>query len=196
MSATCPQCSASDQSVAVPHALAPAARPPLDEVARVQLLPPPAPQPGRLRLNGGTITCYALAGVFTLLAVLSLLGNRDAEQLDGAEPAYVAGYLIGPFLIPFLLLLIAVVLHAVSRKGQRRRFTETLPAQQALWQRHHFVWQAAWLCHRCRVAFFPPAVLRPDVAASPPIPLDQFPLWVTTASDRTYGSPTPPVAPT
>ncbi|MFE6866757.1 hypothetical protein ACFVFS_09380 [Kitasatospora sp. NPDC057692] len=194
MSATCPQCSAPDQSVAVPHALAPTAQPPLDEAARAQLVPPPAPQPGRLRLNGGTITFYALTGVLTLLAVLSLFGNHDAD-LDGAEPAYVAGYLIGPFLFPLLFLLIAVVLHAVSRKGQHRRLAETLPAQQALWQRHHFVWQSAWLCRRCRVAFFPAAALRPDVAASPPIPLDQFPLWVVTASDRTYGFPTPPVAP-
>ncbi|MEV6972607.1 hypothetical protein [Kitasatospora sp. NPDC093806] len=193
MSAACPQCSAPDQSVAVPHALDPAAQPPLDEQTRALLAPPPPPQPAPHRMGGAAICFYSLAGVFALLAVFALTRPR-VDDPTSYGTAYALGYFIGPFLLPALFAGIAAIIHAVSKGRHGRRAAESLPQQQAFWQRNHAVWQAAWLCRRCRVAFFPDGVLRKDFAASPPIPLDQFPLWVVTAAERAYGAAAP-VAP-
>ncbi|MFF2661086.1 hypothetical protein ACFVUH_27450 [Kitasatospora sp. NPDC058032] len=193
MSATCPQCSASDQSVAVPHALEPTAEPPLDEPTRALLAPPPPPQPGRHRSVVAT-TFYALAGVF---AVFGLLGLAKAfrEDHEGAETVALIAYFVGALTVPGLLLAVGLITHVVSRRRHERGFVENYGPLHAVWQRNQHVWQAARFCHRCRVVFFPDAALRPDFPASPPIRPEQFPLWVVTAADRAYGFPNAPVAP-
>ncbi|MFE7190842.1 hypothetical protein [Kitasatospora sp. NPDC057541] len=193
MSATCPQCSASDQSVAVPHALAPTAEPPLDEPTRALLAPPPPPQPGRHR-SVVAITFYSLSGVFAVFGLLSVT-KSFREDLEGAETAELIAYFVGTLIVPGFLLAVGLIARVVSRRRHERRFVENYGLLHAHWQRHQHVWQAAWFCRRCRVAFFPDAVLRPDFPASPPIRLEQFPLWVVTAADRAHGFPNAPVAP-
>ncbi|MFF2352336.1 hypothetical protein ACFVVL_21440 [Kitasatospora sp. NPDC058115] len=192
MSATCPQCSASDCTVAVPQALAPGAQPPLDEPSRARLAPPPAPQQAPYRMGGTAISFFVLAGVFTLGSVVSLITESGADE--GYDAAYQLGRDMGRFLVPVLFLCVALASHTVARRRHLRDAARPNPMQQTLWQRRHQVWQAAWFCHRCHVAFFPAAVLRPDFPASPPIPLDQFPLWVVTATDRVHGFPPSPAA--
>ncbi|MFD7581766.1 hypothetical protein [Kitasatospora sp. NPDC059817] len=183
MSATCPQCTAPDQSVLMAHALADTTAP-LDDSTRALLYPPPEPQPAPAEPSTGAIVLFVLAAVFGLLGVLSQL--RDDEDLSGYDSAYQLGYHVGPFILPAVLLVIGLIVWTVSRSRHRRAVERGLPEQRALWQRHLHVWQAGWLCRRCQVAFFPDASIRPDFPASPAIPVEQFPLWVMTAAERAF----------
>ncbi|MFI8082076.1 hypothetical protein ACIF6L_14970 [Kitasatospora sp. NPDC086009] len=188
MSATCPQCEASDRSVPVSRALADTTEP-LEEPVRALLAPPPEPKPAR-ELSGGAIALSALAAIFAVVGILSLV--RDREDLSGYDAAYRAGYLAGPFILPLILLGAAAIVELVARS--RRRPGSGSPEEEAHRQPHARVWQAGWLCRRCRVAFFPEASIRPGFPASPAIPLEQFPHWVMTAAERAFGAQARPVA--
>ncbi|MER7705569.1 hypothetical protein ABTX81_22090 [Kitasatospora sp. NPDC097605] len=192
MSATCPQCSASDCTVTVPYALAATTHPPLDEPTRARLAPPPPPAPGPHKSTVATVF-YALAGVFITLSVLPL-ARALREDLADAGAVEVIAVFLGALTLPGSLLTVGLIARAVSRRRHERAFADDYAVMNASWQRHQHVWQASWFCRRCHVAFFPDAVLRPDFLASPPIPLDQFPLWVVTATDRAYGFPPSPAA--
>ncbi|MFJ9950663.1 hypothetical protein [Kitasatospora sp. NPDC091207] len=194
MSATCPQCAMPDRSVPVSHALVDTAQP-LDEPLRALLSPPPEPPPAREGLSGAAIALSVLAAVFCLLGVLSLIRNRG--ELAGYDPDYRVGYLMGPFVLPLILLAIAAIVEVVKRSRRSRASGGPgagTPEEVARRKRHLLVWQAGWLCRRCRVAFFPEASIRQGFPASPAIPLEQFPLWVMTAAERAFGPDARPVA--
>lgn len=186
MSATCPQCAAPDQSVAVSQALADTTQP-LAAPIRALLSPPPAPQPAEEGgLSGAAISLSALAAILGVLGVLSLV--RDRADLAGYDPAYRVGYLAGPFVLPLFLLGIAAIVEVVKRSRRRAAPASSSPEETARRQLHARVWQAGWLCRRCQVAFFPEASIRPGFPASPAIPVEQFPLWVMTAAERAFGA--------
>jgi uncharacterized membrane protein len=158
----------------------------------MQLSPPAEPRPAPVEESAGAIVLFVLAAVFCLIGVLTLF--RKDEDLDGANAAYRLGYHLGAFVLPALLLVIGLIVRVVSRKRRRRSAERGLSEQQAHWQRHLRVWQAAWLCQHCQVAYFPEASIRPGFPASPAIPVEQFPLWVMTAAERAFG-PIPPAIP-
>ncbi|MFE2724222.1 hypothetical protein [Kitasatospora sp. NPDC059327] len=190
MSATCPQCATPDRSVPVSHALGDTAQP-LDEPLRALLSPPPEPPPAGEGLSGAAIALSVLAAVFCLLGVLSLVRNR--EELAGYDPAYRTGYLMGPFVLPLILLAIAAIVEVVKRNRRPRVSGAGSPEEVARRKQHLLVWQAGWLCRRCRVAYFPEESIRPGFPASPAIPPEQFPFWVMTAAERAFGPDARPV---
>ncbi|WP_406193127.1 hypothetical protein OH807_02195 [Kitasatospora sp. NBC_01560] len=125
-----------------------------------------------------------MAGLFVLLGVRALSSGDDG---DPADTAYRAGYSLGPFLLAVLLLAAAGAAQFLARRRRRLTAERQLPAQRELWQRRRQVWQAAWLCRRCRVAFLPAASVGPDVPASSPVAPEEFPLLVTATADRAFG---------
>ncbi|MEU6239119.1 hypothetical protein [Kitasatospora sp. NPDC047058] len=182
MNATCPQCAEADQTVAVPRALTDADRP-LDQPTRALLSAPSEPA----GTSGAAITLFILAGLLALLGLRGLLSHDDRA---GSDAAYQAGYNLGPFLFATILLTIGFVVHAVSR---RRRLRTAGPQRQPReqYQQLRRLWRAAWLCHRCQVAFLPAASIQPGFPDSPPIPVAQFPQWLAATAERTVGTGTP-----
>ncbi|WP_327681822.1 hypothetical protein [Kitasatospora sp. NBC_00458] len=193
MTATCPQCTASDEAVAVPEALADARRP-LDEPVRAQLAAPLLLPPEPEGVGGGAITCYVLAGLVGLLQLRSLVAEKSRDE-EVRDAAYQAGAVLGPWIVVALLLGIGVAVQVARRRRRAAKARAAgLPTREE-WspelrdqrKRQFRVWEAAWLCRRCLVAFFPDGAVRPDFPASPAIPVGEFPLWVVTAAERAFG---------
>ncbi|MGW4897031.1 hypothetical protein ACWEQL_32940 [Kitasatospora sp. NPDC004240] len=187
MSATCPQCAAPDQSVALPQVLEDAVQP-LDKPTRALLAPPPRPQAAKGGTPEGAVAFFAASGLSLLLGVAKLLSGGESLERNGV--AYQMGYRSGWFLLAGVLLLIGLAVRS-NAKDKAKESAEELPAKEAQWELHHRVWQDGWLCRRCRVAFFPEGAIRPDYPASPAIPVEQFPVWVTTAAERAFGTDEP-----
>ncbi|MBP0454811.1 hypothetical protein J5Y04_35620 [Kitasatospora sp. RG8] len=175
----------------MPHALADTAGP-LDEAARSLLSPPPAPGPAAVKRSGAATVIYAAAGLF---AVVGLMGMATGGQdVEGADPGYSAGYYLGAVAVPVLAALVGLVVQLATKQRRVRTAEAGVTAQRAAWERRHKVWQAAWLCRRCRVGFFPEGAIRPDVPASAAVPVTELPMWVTTTAERVLGAPEPAVA--
>ncbi|MEV0537958.1 hypothetical protein [Kitasatospora sp. NPDC050463] len=182
MSATCPTCEAADETVAVHKALQDSDRP-LDPPTRELLSMPP--EPGGT--SGAAITLFILAGLFGLPGLHTLLSGDDGGNSDAA---YQVGHRYGTFLVAAILLGIGLAIHS-NHRSRRNDTADQWPRTYEQWQQVHRVWRATWLCRRCRVAFLPAASLRPDFAASPTVPVAQFPQWtvvIARQDDRSGGS--------
>ncbi|MFJ1758386.1 hypothetical protein [Kitasatospora sp. NPDC088134] len=190
MNTECPRCATSEQTVNVPHALNDPAHPlPAPEAG--QLLPPPPPPPATVRRSTPAVVLYVAAGVFTALWLLNTANVPGPEEADAG---YRLGALLGPLLLVVPLALAGLVVQLTTRPGRVRAAERGAGAQHALWEQHHRVWRAAWLCRRCRAVFFPQGALGPDSPASPALEAAQLPGWVVTAAAQ---APTPAVmAPT
>ncbi|MFC8450308.1 hypothetical protein [Kitasatospora sp. NPDC057223] len=140
--------------------------------------PPPEPETG-----AGVAVLGVIGG---LLIVVALLGIAS-DGLPALGSAYETGQAFGKLLFPLLVIGAALLRHGVVRARYNDRLA-VHRAQTALWKGRQAVWEAARLCRRCRVAYFPAGVLRADFPASPPIPLEQFAVMVVTMAERAYGS--------
>ncbi|WP_371476653.1 hypothetical protein [Kitasatospora sp. NBC_00315] len=187
MNAECPQCAESDQTVNVPHALADAVHP-LGEPERGRLLPPPPPPPTAAAGHSKpAIALYAVAGVITVLWLMNMANGLP--DLEDADTSYRMGYLLGPLVFSVPLALAGLVVQLATKQRRIRLAGDSAGAWHTAWERRHWVWQTAWLCRRCRVAFFPHGAISPDYPASPAIAVAQLPTWVTTTAERAFGVP-------
>ncbi|MFF2045929.1 hypothetical protein ACFVVX_36465 [Kitasatospora sp. NPDC058170] len=183
MIATCPTCTAADETVAVRNALLDADRP-LDPPTRELLSMPP--EPGGT--TGAAITLFVLAGLFGLLGLRALFSGDGGGSSD---VAYQLGSRYGVLLVALILLGIGLAVHS-GHRSRRSDTADQWPRTYEQWQQLHRVRRATWLCRRCLVAFLPAASLHPDFAASSAIPVAQFPQWTATIAqggDRP-GAPT------
>ncbi|MFD0258475.1 hypothetical protein ACFVH7_09395 [Kitasatospora indigofera] len=188
MNAECPRCAESDQAVSVPRASSDPGLP-LGAPERALLLPPPPPVPAKTARSNPASVLYTVAGVITVLGLMHLAkGLPDPEV---ADPSYRLGYILGPSLLSVPLAVVGLVVQLATRQRRVRVAEEAAGARQAVWERCHRVWQAAWLCRRCRVAFFPEGALDPAHPASPALAVAQLPMWVTTTAERVFGVPEP-----
>ncbi|MFE9424784.1 hypothetical protein ACFYNO_17630 [Kitasatospora sp. NPDC006697] len=146
------------------------------------LAPPAEPRLDDVPQTKGTTALFVIGGILGVLAVMSVLPNPNSSATQVLSN-------LGRFVLPAILLGVA----RSKRKEQRRAaMTAPGPAKQAevdRWRLRMRVWQAAWVCRRCRVTFFPADSIRPDFPASPAIKVAEFPLWVMTATDRAFGPP-------
>ncbi|MFG2824866.1 hypothetical protein ACGFX4_36235 [Kitasatospora sp. NPDC048365] len=186
MNVECPHCSESDQTVGVPHALSDAAHP-LGPVEHGALLPPPAPAPPKVAHSKVANVLYTVAGLVGAMMVMNLgNGLPDPEETTAA---YRAGYVFGPLILAVPLALAGLAVQLATKQRRAEAVRESAQVQHALWGRRHWVWQAVWLCRRCRVCFVPEGALGPGSAASPAIAVAQLPMWVTATADRAPGVP-------
>ncbi len=188
MNAECPRCAESDQTVSVPHTLTDAGHP-LGAPERGLLLPPPPPVPAAVGRSKAAVALYAVAGVITVLGLMN--AANGLPDLEDADASYRMGYLLGPLIFSTPLALVGLVVQLASKRRRVQVAENGAGARHAVWERCHRVWQAAWLCRRCRVAFFPEGSISPDYPASPAIAVAQFPMWVTTTAGRAFGVPNP-----
>ncbi|MCX5208183.1 hypothetical protein OG689_02475 [Kitasatospora sp. NBC_00240] len=172
----------------MPHTLTDAAHP-LGAPEHGQLLPPPPPAPAAVARSTPAVVLYTVAGVITVLWLMNVAkGVPDPEVADAS---YRMGYLLGPLVLSVPLALAGLVVQLATRRRRVRVAEDATRAGHAVWERHHRVWQAAWLCRRCRVAFFPKGSVSPDYPASPAVAAAQLPMWVTTTAERAFGVPEP-----
>ncbi|WP_033826166.1 hypothetical protein [Kitasatospora sp. MBT63] len=190
MNAVCPHCTESDRTVSVPHALTDTGDP-LPATEHGLLLPPPPPPPVRATAERSrpAMGLYIAAAVVTALWLKNLAG--DLSDLQDASPAYRLGYLLGPLFLSVPLAVAGLVVQLSTRRRRVMAGEDGAAKQLAVWERRHRVWQAAWLCRRCRVAFFPMGAISPGFPASPPIAVAQLPMWVTATAEREFGVPEP-----
>ncbi|MEU1290099.1 hypothetical protein [Kitasatospora sp. NPDC005856] len=191
MSPSCPTCAAADETVTVREALLDTDRP-LDPPTRELLSMPSEPRSA----SGAAITLFVLAGLFGLLGLRALLSDDGDGGGGGSDAAYQAGHHYGALLVAAILLGVGLAVHARHR-SRRSASAEQWPRTYDQWQRLHRVWRATWLCRRCRAVFLPAASLRPGsaaspAAASPAVPVAQFPQWAATVArqDDHPGAPT------
>ncbi|MET9618472.1 hypothetical protein [Kitasatospora indigofera] len=162
---------------------------PLGAPERGLLLPPPPPVPAKVKRSNPAFVLHTVAGVITVLWLMNLAkGLPDPEVTDAS---YRLGYLMGPLILSVPLAVAGLVVQLATRQRRVQVAEEAAGARHAVWERCHRVWQAAWLCRRCRVAFFPEGAVSPDYPASPAIAVAQLPMWVTTTAERAFGVPEP-----
>ncbi|MFJ1707047.1 hypothetical protein [Kitasatospora sp. NPDC088346] len=188
MNAECPRCTEADQAVSVPLALADTTHP-LGEPERSLLLPPPPPAPAVVGRSKPAVALYAVAAVITVLGLKSMADGLSGPQ--DADLAYRLGAILGPLFFSVPLALAGMVVQLTTRRRRVRAAEAGAEARRAVWERCHRVWQAAWLCRRCRTAFFPKGSVTPDFPASPAIAVAQVPSWVTATAERALGVPEP-----
>ncbi|MER8184480.1 hypothetical protein [Kitasatospora sp. NPDC094015] len=188
MNAECPKCATSDLTVGVPYAAADPGQP-LRAQEYGLLLPPPVPAPATVERSKPAGVLYIVAGVIIGLWLTSVV--RDQGDLEGANAAYRLGYIFGPLFLAVPLALTGLVVQLSTRPRRVRTAEQQAGARRALWERQYRVWQAAWWCRRCRVAFFPEGAVAPGHPASQAVPLLQFPMWVVSTAERVWGVPEP-----
>ncbi|MDQ0306693.1 hypothetical protein J2S46_001249 [Kitasatospora herbaricolor] len=172
----------------MPHTLTDVAHP-LGEPERGLLLPPPPAAPVAVARSTPAVVLHTVAGVITVLWLMNVAkGVPDPEVADAS---YRLGYLVGPLILSVPLALIGLVVQVATRRRRVRAAEDATRARHAVQERRHQVWQASWLCRRCRVAFFPKGSVSPDHPASPAIAVAQLPMWVTTTAERAFGVPEP-----
>ncbi|GAA2745929.1 hypothetical protein GCM10010440_35680 [Kitasatospora cinereorecta] len=190
MNAVCPRCAESDRAVSVPHALTDQGHP-LGPAEHSLLLPPPPPPSARAAVarSKPAIALYAGAALLTVGWAQTMSRGLPA---DVSDPGYLVGYVVVPVIIAVTMALAGLVVQLATRQRRVRAAEDAAGAQHAVWQRRHLVWQAGWLCRRCRVAFFPKGAIGPDSPASPAVAVAQLPTWVTaTAAEPAFGVPEP-----
>ncbi|KJS59646.1 hypothetical protein [Streptomyces rubellomurinus] len=172
MSVSCPLCAA-----------------PLDVRTRALLAPPPDEA---VATSAAATTLFVLSAAFCPLGVVSAL-NDHADA--GGSTAYQLGYRIGHFVLPAILLAAGLTVRAAARRRRERAMGTNREERRAhrQWQLH--VWQAAWLCRRCRVAFIPAGALRPGCPASPAVGLEHFPQWIKATAEHPFASISAPETP-
>ncbi|MFC8449290.1 hypothetical protein, partial [Kitasatospora sp. NPDC057223] len=153
------------------------------------LLPPPAPAPPAVGRSTPATALYVLACVITVFGLINVA--HSLPDVKDADPAYRLGFVMGPLVFSAPLALIGLVVQLATKRRRVRAAEEGAKALHALWERRHRVWLAAWLCRRCGVAFFPKGSVTPDYPASPPLAVEQLPVWVTTTAERAFGVPEP-----
>ncbi|MFG2823310.1 hypothetical protein ACGFX4_28260 [Kitasatospora sp. NPDC048365] len=175
MSEQCPQCGGSDSTLRARQAWE--GDPPAVEVA------PPAAPPvtgiatAEARWNPTTRTVALIVGGYLALALVAVL-------VAGATGVGVGAVLAG---VPLPGLGFWVVLYlARGRDPLPAANAEQVSFHKVVWTRRMQVWEHAWFCSACRVAFWPAGALKPAFPASPAVPPHEFPLMVATMADRAY----------
>ncbi|GAA4836079.1 hypothetical protein [Kitasatospora terrestris] len=130
---------------------------------------------------------YVVAGLISAL-MLTHLGDGLPEPEETAV-AYRIGHVFGPLILVVPLALAGLAVQMATKQRRAEAVRESAKAQHALWERRHWVWQAVWLCRRCRVCSVPEGAVGPGSAASPAIAVAQLPMWVTATADRALGVP-------
>ncbi|WP_431676050.1 hypothetical protein [Kitasatospora sp. KL5] len=163
---------------------------PLGAAERGLLLPPPPQAPATVERSKPAAALYTVAGVITALWLMNV--SRGVPDLEDADTAYIMGYLLGPLILIVPLALAGLIVQLATKRRRVQVAEDGARAWHAIWERCHRIWQAAWLCRRCRVTFLPKGALGPHFPATPAIAIAQFPKWVTTtAADRTFDVPEP-----
>ncbi|WP_371480944.1 hypothetical protein [Kitasatospora sp. NBC_00315] len=147
------------------------------------LAPPPvsgpSPEPGP---RWGYAVLAGLGG----LGLLKVLLGVTAHGLPYGAGPYGTGALFGAALFPLVLLGVFGTRYAVvSARNEERLAAHRWETEHR--RRRMAVWEAALLCRRCVVVFFPDGALRPDFPASPAIAPAQFPAMVATMAERAFG---------
>ncbi|WP_371493556.1 hypothetical protein OG871_38655 [Kitasatospora sp. NBC_00374] len=172
----------------MPHALTDTGHP-LAAPEHGLLLPPPPPAPAAVERAKPAIALYAAAAVITVLGLKNMADSLP--DLRDANASYRMGYLLGPLILTVPLALAGLVVQLATKRRRVKVAEDAARRRRAVWERCHRVWQAAWLCRRCRMAFFPKGAIRPDFPASPAIAVAQLPMWVTTTAEREFSVPEP-----
>jgi len=66
-------------------------------------------------MRTGAIVCFVIAGAATLVAINNLVGSAGANRPEGIEN--LAGYAVGSFLVPIILLIVGIVLWGKGKKN-------------------------------------------------------------------------------
>jgi len=184
MSEKCPQCERTDGAVRARQAYEGA--PPALEVAppppptAAQAVTPAAERPSWTR--PGPVRTAVIGGYLAVLALvlgIALASGVDLKAMLLSLP--VPG-------IGFWALLRWFLADRSSPPGPN---PETVSAHKVIWTRRMQVWEHAWYCRDCRVAFWPAGVLGAEFPASPAVQPHDFPLMVATMAERAYGTAQP-----
>ncbi|WP_157031835.1 hypothetical protein [Kitasatospora cheerisanensis] len=115
---------------------------------------------------------YLAAGLVAVLAA-------DAAGLSAA--AVLSG-----LPVPGVVVLVVLWL-ARGRAPLPAADAEQVSFHNAIWTRRMQVWEHAWFCSACRVAFWPAGALKAGFPASPAVPAHEIPLTIATMAERAYG---------
>ncbi len=184
----CPGCDRADETMTVRAGYRDGAGTPGGPPAAA-LAPPPAvgPPPERDPSRG-----YALlAGLGGLGVVVALTGIAADGLSSLASSPYLLGSAFGELLVPVVLFSLFGTRYALVAIRHREKVAAHR-RETGYQRRRAAVWEAALLCRRCTVTFFPGGVLRADIPASPAIALERFPVMVATMADRAHGGVAPP----
>ncbi|MEV0273374.1 hypothetical protein AB0H43_31785 [Hamadaea sp. NPDC050747] len=113
------------------------------------LAPPPVPAMPPQR--GGVLIGFALAApvLAGCLTVPLLAGGAD----HAVRTAVIFWAAIGG---PFLIVAVALIIHRIT---SRQRARQAYNAYSAIYPSQSAVWNAAFFCRRCNLAFLPPGAL-------------------------------------
>ncbi|WP_143687031.1 hypothetical protein [Streptomyces sp. TLI_171] len=129
------------------------------------------------RWNPGTRTVALFVGGYLAVALVAVLSAEVAGVSGGSVLAGVPLPGVGFW----------VVLHlARSRAPRPAANAEQVSFHKVVWTRRMQVWEHAWFCSACRVAFWPAGALKAAFPASPAVPAHEFPLMVATLAERAY----------
>lgn len=124
------------------------------------LVPPPYPH--LTKPNGGCL--LAAVSVVPLLACLLTLPLLASGQSDAGRNALIFSSVTG---LPFVLVAATLFVHRLRtqqrNKQHFRQYSAMYPSLSA-------VWNAAFLCQRCHLAFIPAGALGPGEPAAAPVP--------------------------
>ncbi|MFJ1758363.1 hypothetical protein [Kitasatospora sp. NPDC088134] len=176
MSEQCPQCGQRGGTLRARQAYE--GDPPALEVA-----PPAAPPVTRIatsepRWNPGTRAMALIVGCYLLVALVAVLCAEAAGMSGGAVLAGVPLPGLGFF----------VVLHLVRSRAPRPEVNaELVSYHKRVWTKRMQVWEHAWFCTGCRVAFWPAGALTAASPASDAVPAREFPFKVASLAELAYG---------
>ncbi|MFD8481754.1 hypothetical protein [Kitasatospora sp. NPDC059673] len=125
----------------------------------------------------------------TRMAAL-IAGGYLAAALVAVLVAYTTGRSLGAILAGFPIpgIGLFVVLYFFHDRVPPPSAKDKLSSfHRAVWTRRMQVWEHAWFCSACRVAFWPAGALKAAYPASPAVPAHEFPLTVATMAERAYG---------
>ncbi|MFJ1703272.1 hypothetical protein [Kitasatospora sp. NPDC088346] len=180
--AACPQCGTAGGQLTARQAYedrdGTLGGPPPGEVA-------PPPPPVAERATAGT-ALLVIGGLFAVKGGYDLLGpDQGLERFDAA---YRAGARAGSLVVAAVLIALGLF-----RRWRAAGRAAVGPGERARWERRTAVWERARLCRTCRTAFWPAGALGEGFAASPPVPLERFPLTVAGLADQSFDAPSAPL---
>ncbi|MEU8437031.1 hypothetical protein AB0F18_29840 [Streptomyces sp. NPDC029216] len=144
-----------------------------------QLAPPP--QPFTERQRGGCV--LALLCAVPVAAALMTLPLLAGDAPDAGRNALIFWGVTG---LPALVAALALLIHRVlARRAARQRFRAQTAAFPALFA----VWEAAFTCGRCHLAYLPPGPFAPTGPRSVLVPGFQHLVWAVAQELRGSGTP-------
>ena len=174
MSEKCPQCGETGSTLRARQAYE--NDPPALEVA-----PPPPPPVTETttvepRWNPRTKALALIVGGYLAVALVVV----PVADLSGLS----AGAILAGVPVPGIGIILFLARARTPLPGAN---AELVSFHRAIWTRRMQVWEHAWFCSACRVAFWPAGALKAAFPASPAVPAHEFPPTIATMAERVYG---------